>query len=190
MPGGLFHAIARGNAGARLFRDALDFSAFLRIFERTIHEFGWRCYALCLMPSHYHLLIETPEPNRGKGMRHLNGSYAQRFNTRYDGSGHVFQGPYRAVPLERDSHLLEVCRYIVLNPVRAGICGRPEDWRWSTYRVTAGLAPEAPFLRTGEVLAHFHPDAERAKLVYRRFVQAAMPDEAVSADRVPFEATR
>ncbi|MDP8911427.1 MAG: transposase [Actinomycetota bacterium] len=168
-----------------LFRDPLDFDAFLHILERTFRQFGWRCYAFSLMPNHYHLLIETPEPNRGKGMRHLNGSYAQRFNTRYDGSGHVFQGPYLAVPLERESHLLEVCRYIVLNPVRAGICRRPGDWPWSSYRPTAGLAPPTGLVSAGDVLALFHSDDGRAKAAYRAFVAAGMSVAAASPDRVP-----
>jgi len=184
IAGGLFHVTARGSARAPLFLDAFDYSAFLRILARTIEMFAWRCLAFCLMPNHYHLLIETPAPNRGAGMRHLNGSYAQRFNGRYDGSGHVFQGPYRAISIDRDSHLLEACRYVVLNPVRAGLCAEAGQWRWSSYRATAGLELPPQFLSASDVLGHFGAGAGSPTIGYQAFIAEGLVHSATSRDRV------
>ena len=114
--------------------------------------------------------IETPEPTRSAGMRHLNGSYAQRYNTRYEGSGHVFQGRYRAKPIVDDSHLLVCCRYVVLNPVRSGICNRPENWRWSSYRATVGIVRAPTFVCVDDVLALFTVPDEQKRSAYARFV--------------------
>ena len=133
------------------------------------------------MPNHFHLMVETPEPTRSAGMRHLMGSLAQRFNERYDGSGHVFQGRYRAETVEREGHFAEVPRYIVLNPVRAGLCEKPEEWRWSSYRATAGLVPAPDFLTTETVLGTFANDVLRAQALYRRHVAEGL----VFARRVP-----
>ena len=185
IAGGFFHVTARGNALAPLFLDRFDHSAFLGVLERTVELFSWPCLAFCLMPNHYHLLIQTLHANRGAGMRHLNGSYAQRFNARYDGSGHVFQGPYRAVEVRRGSHLLEVCRYIVLNPVRAALCHEVSDWRWSSYRATAGLDPAPPFMAISDVLAQFGASRDRSVRAYRGFIQDGVAASAMSPDRVP-----
>jgi putative transposase len=188
IAGGLFHITARGNSRAGLFLDAYDYAAFIRILGRATEHFGWRCLAFCLMPNHYHLLIETPAANRGAGMRHVNGSYAQAFNSRYDRSGHVFQGPYRATTVERDSHLLEVCRYVVLNPVRADLCARPGDWQWSSYRATAGLEAPPGFLTLSDVLCLFGL-GPRAVRRYRAFVARGLVASDMATDRVPDMAT-
>jgi putative transposase len=171
VPGGFFHICTRGNAQARLYLDDRDYEAWLAMLARTVETFGWRCHAFCAMPNHFHLLIETPEPTRGAGMRHLNGSYAQRFNTRYDGSGHVFQGPYSPTPLVDEPHFLEVCRYIVLNPVSAGLCKLPEQWPWSSYRATAGFAPAAPPFLTLDTVLGLFGRRETARRRYEQFVE-------------------
>jgi putative transposase len=129
----IFHVTSRGNAKEAIFRDDLDYLSFLRMFTPAIAQFNWSCYAFCLMPNHYHLLLETPDPNISSGMHLLNGRYARRFNVRHDRVGHVFGGRYHAEPIVRDEHLLEVCRYIALNPVRAGLCNDPDAWPWSSY---------------------------------------------------------
>jgi len=170
VPGGFFHITAHAAAQMTLYQDEWDYAAWLRMLERTVEAFHWRCYAYCAMPNHFHLVIETPEPTRGAGMRHLNGSYAQRYNTRHDGSGHVFQGRYRAKPIVHDSHFLVCCRYVVLNPVRAEICTRPENWRWSSYRATVGIVPAPTFLCVDDVLALFTVPDEQKRSAYARFV--------------------
>jgi putative transposase len=174
VPGGFFHICTRGNAQKRLFLDTHDYEAWLEMLARTVEGFAWLCHAYCVMPNHFHLLLETPEPTRGTGMRHLNGSYAQRFNARYDGSGHVFQGPYSATPIVDESHFLEVCRYIVLNPVRAGLCEDPRQWRWSSYRATAGIVRAPAFLMLDTVLGLFGK-GEVAHREYQQFVDDGHP---------------
>jgi REP element-mobilizing transposase RayT len=153
-----------------LFRDRIDYDAWLRMLARTVEKNRWRCHAYCAMSNHFHLLIETPEPTRSAGMRQLNGSYAWRFNERYDGSGHVFQGRYGAKVIEGDAQFLETCRYIMLNPVRAGICTAPHEWRWSSYRATAGFARPPAFLTLDLVLEIFAKDQRAARARYRQFV--------------------
>ena len=120
------------------------------------------------------LLIETPEPNLSQGMRQLNGRYTQGFNRRHDRVGHVFQGRYRAIVLEKESHLLEVCRYVALNPLRAKAAERPEDWNWSSYGGTAGLAPSHPCLTVDWLLGQFASDRAEAERLYRDFVNEGM----------------
>jgi putative transposase len=170
IPGGYFHIFARGNMQLALFRERIDYEDWVRMVARTVEEFAWRCHAYCAMSNHFHLLIETPDPTRSAGMRHLNGSYAQRFNEKYAGSGHVFQGRYGANLIESDEQFLETCRYIVLNPVRAGVCDAPHEWHWSGYRATAGLSRPPAFLTLDHVLEMFATDRRRAHALYRQFV--------------------
>jgi REP element-mobilizing transposase RayT len=179
------HAYTRGNNRARVYFDEFDFVAWLRLLERTVGRFGWRCHAYCLMPNHYHLMLETSQSGLSRGMRHLNGSFAQRLNRRYERTGHVFEGPYRIELVEAQSHLLELCRYIPLNPVRAGLVERAEHWRLSSYRATAGLERAQPFLTTSFVRSLFGR-GERARTRYREFVRAGEPSpSATSRDQVP-----
>ena len=163
--GGFFHIYTRGIGKAPLYLDEFDYAAWLGMLARTVEEFHWRCHAYCALRNHFHLLIETREPTRAAGMRHLNGSYAQRFNERYDASGHVFQGRYGATTILTDPHLLECSRYIALNPVRAGASAEPRTWRWSSYRATAGVVPPPSFL-TLDLLHSMCAGAAG----YRRFV--------------------
>ena len=132
FPGALYHVTARGNARADIYLSDGDRAAFLALLARTLDRFGWLCHAYCVMSNHYHLLIETPRANLSRGMRHLNGVYTQSFNRIHGRVGHVFQGRYKAILVEQDAHLLELCRYVVLNPVRARLVARAGDWRWSS----------------------------------------------------------
>jgi hypothetical protein len=134
------------------------------------------------MDNHYHLLIETPDGNLSLGMRQLNGVYTQSFNRRYRKSGHVFQGRYKAVLIQKDSHLLEVGRYIVLNPVRAGMAKKPEAWVWSSYRATAGLERPHPCLTVGWILSQFGAKRKTATAKYRRFVEEGIKQESIWKD--------
>ena len=136
------------------------------------------------MPNHYHLLLETSQERLSQGMRHLNGSFAQRINVRYARTGHVFEGPYRTELVDDDSHLLELCRYVPLNPVRARLRTRAEDWLWSSYRATAGLEHAPPFLTVSFVRSLFGPHST-ACASYREFVAAgATASAAMSRDLV------
>ena len=123
------------------------------------------------MDNHYHLLIDTPDGNLSIGMRQLNGIYTQRFNKRHGRVGHLFQGRFKAVLVQKDNHLLEVCRYVVLNQVRARRVQRPEEWIWSSYGATAGRTKLHPCLVTDWVLRQFGPERKIAEAGYRRFVR-------------------
>ena len=171
-PNAVYHITSRGNAQQKVFVKDADRTAFLEILAKAMDRFNWRCHAYCLMGNHYHLLIETVDPTLARGMRHLNGVYTQTFNRYHRRSGHLFQGRYKAILVEKDSHLLELARYIVLNPVRAQMVRSCKDWKWSSYRATAGLESAAAFLTTGWILSQFAQSPPKARRAYRRFVSA------------------
>jgi putative transposase len=182
--GAVCHVIARGNARQRIYDDGDDRTGFLDTFAGVVERFKWLCHAFCLMDNHYHLAIELQQPNLSAGMRQLNALYAQRYNRRHNRCGHVFQGRYRSILIEKESHLLSVCRYIVLNPVRAGVCSDAAGFRWSSYRATAGIDPEPRFLETDWILAHFHQNRRAAQLAYRAFVTEAAPATQPRGERI------
>jgi putative transposase len=142
VAGGVHHVTCRGNGRQVVFGRPADHQIFLRLLARVILRFRWQCLTYCLMRNHYHLLVRTPEPNLGVGMHRLNGRYAQEFNQRYGRTGHLWERRYHSVLLREDAHLAQTVGYIALNPVRAGICERPESWRWSAHRALAGLADD------------------------------------------------
>lgn len=172
FPGALYHVTARGNARERIFHTAGDYERFLELLEQVVSRYGWLCHAYCLMGNHYHLFIETQRPNLSAGMRHLNGVYSQAFNRAHRRVGHVLQGRYRALLVEKERHLLALTRYVVLNPVRARLCLTPAAWPWSSYRAMCGLSAAAPFLTSQWLLSCFDPDPLRARDLYRRFVES------------------
>lgn len=165
--GALYHVTSRGNERKSIFRDDRDRTFFLDTLGQVTRRFHWICYTYCLMNNHYHLVIETPNGNLSKGMRQLNGIYTQAFNRRHRRVGHLFQGRFKAVVVQKDSHFLEVCRYVVLNPVRAKSVRLPREWKWSSYRASAGMASPHPCLTVKELLSHFGNRIQR----YRDFVQ-------------------
>ena len=137
--GAVYHLTSRGNARRKIFRDHQDRETFLETLASVVKRYNWLCHAYCLMDNHYHLIIETMDANLSMGMRQLNGVYTQRYNRRDDKPGHVFQGRFKAVLVQKESYLLELSRYVVLNPVRAKMVEDPKDWAWSSYRETCGL---------------------------------------------------
>jgi len=169
--GAIYHVTSRGNAREDIFDDDGDRKVFLECLGKVVNRFNWLCHAYCLMGNHYHLVIETPEANLSKGMRQLNGVYTQLYNRRHRTVGHLFQGRYKAILIQKDSHLLEVCRYVVLNPVRARAVKRVEQWKWSSYRATAGLGKSPPWLAVDWVLSQFGNRRYSATRDYRRFVR-------------------
>ena len=154
-PGALYHITARGNAKQDIFFSDEDCHRFLELLGREIDQQRWLCHAYCLMGNHYHLLIETPEANLVKGMSRLNSVYTQYVNRRHERVGHLFQGRYKSIVVEKEGYLKELCRYIVLNPVRAGLVESPELWRWSSFRTTMGLDSEPVWLYKDWLLTLF-----------------------------------
>jgi putative transposase len=175
FPGALYHVISRGNNRGRVFRAEADYEAFFAVLEQVIDRFGWLCHSYCLLGNHYHLLVETPQPNLPLGMRHLNGVFAQQYNRRRGRVGHVFQARYKSILVERDSYLLNVVRYIAWNPVRARLCREPAGWKWSSYPALAGLVPARVFLTTEWVLGQFGNDRRIARERLREFVEGERP---------------
>jgi len=179
FPGAVYHITSRGNERKTIFKDDQDRKIFLDTLADVTFRYNWLCHAYCLMENHYHLLIDTPDGNLSIGMRQLNGIYTQRFNKRHSRVGHLFQGRFKAVLVQKDSHLLEACRYVVLNPVRAKKVYRPEAWVWSSYRATAGLEKLHSCLVTDWVLSQFGSERKKAKVSYRRFVRNGIGIESI-----------
>lgn len=169
--GALYHVTSRGDRRQGIFLDDTDRVAFLRILGDVVGRFGWLCHAYCLMSNHYHLLIETPDANLSRGMRHLNGAYTQRFNRTHARVGHVTQGRFKSILVEKDSYLLELARYVVLNPVRAKMVRSARDWKWSSYRATAGQEAPLELLTVEWLLSQFSANRTEAIREYQIFVQ-------------------
>lgn len=170
-PGAVYHVTSRGNARNKIFSDDQDREAFLSILRTVVKRYNWLCHAYCLMDNHYHLMIETPDANLSIGMRQVNGLYTQKYNRRHHKPGHIFQGRFKAILVQKENYLLELCRYVVLNPVRAGVVEKPEAWRWSSYQSTAGLQKALDFLSADWILGLFNKKRGIAQKRYRAFVQ-------------------
>lgn len=168
--GALYHVTSRGNRQEDIYIDDQDRNAFLQVLSRVCDRFNWVCHSYCLMSNHYHLMIETPEANLSLGMRQLNGVYTQNLNRNHGRVGHVFQGRYKALLVQKDSYLLELSRYIVLNPVRAGMVRSAKDWRWSSYQGTAGFVAAPDWLSVDWILSCFAKRKKVAMERYRQFV--------------------
>ena len=170
FPDALYHVTARGDRREDIFEDDHDRQAFLQTLAAVVQQFNWLCYAWCLMDNHYHLLIQTPDANLSKGMRQLNGVFTQTSNRRHHRVGHLFQGRFKAILVDSDAYLLELARYVVLNPVRARLVKKPGDWPWSSYRASIGQVPADSFLAIDGLLAQFAKRRSVAQARYAQFV--------------------
>lgn len=132
---GVFHVTSRGVAKCRTFHDRDDFGVFVCLLRDAVGRFEWLVHAWCLMPNHYHLVVETVQPLLSNGMQRLNGRYAQGFNHRYGRVGHLFQGRFGAYLVEQDEHLEAACAYVLDNPRRAGLVERADRWPWRGARI-------------------------------------------------------
>ncbi len=146
FPDALYHITSRRNRREDIYDDDADREAFLKIFSKVIEQNNWYCYSYCLMSNHYHFLVQTPDANLSKGMRQLNGIYTQYYNRRHGLTGHLFQGRYKSILVDQDAYLLELSRYIVLNPAKAGMVKSVEKWVWSSYRAMVGMTPSPEWL--------------------------------------------
>jgi putative transposase len=171
LPGGTFHVTSRGNRQQPIFVTSGDHIFFLDLVRRVAKRYAWRCLGYCLMPNHYHLILTIPTPSLSPGIQLLNGRYAQTFNQHHAMTGHLFQGRFHSLHVERHSHLLELCRYLALNPVRGGLCRSPGEWLWSSYRATVGLERPPSFLCVDEILEQFSRDEAAAVQAFQSFVK-------------------
>lgn len=169
--GGLYHVMTRSNVGRLAFCDDVDRVQFLFALDETVRRFRWSCRAYCLLSTHYHLLFLTPQADLAAGMQYLNGRFAQWANWRRRERGHLFEGRYKSVLVESESHNLEAHRYIAMNPVRAGLVPSPEDWPWSSVRDVLGLRRPPEFLDITAVVGEFGPSAASARRRIRTFIR-------------------
>jgi putative transposase len=177
--GALYHITSRGDRREPIYEDDVDRELFLGVLGEVVAQFNWLCHAYCLMTNHYHLIIETADGNLSKGMRQLNGVYTQASNRRHRRGGHLFQGRFKGILVDKDAYLLELTRYVVLNPVRAGMVSAPENWPWSSYRAMIGEAPVPDWLAVDGLLRQFGERREDAQREYRRFVREGLGQESI-----------
>ena len=177
--GALYHVTSRGDRREAIYEDDEDRSRFLEVLAQVVADANWVCHAYCLMGNHYHLVIETPDKNLSKGMRQLNGVYTQMSNRRHGRVGHLLQGRYKAILVDADSYLRELTRYVVLNPVRAGMVAGPAAWPWSSYRATVGIDPSPTWLVVDGLLAQFGTRRAQAVQRYATFVAEGIGGESI-----------
>jgi putative transposase len=170
VPNGIYHITARGNSQEAIYHDDVEREVFLVLLEKATKKFGWIVLSYCLMRNHYHLVLHTPSGRLSSGFCELNSGFARVMNLRHGRSNHLFGRRFGSELIEREAHMLEAARYVVLNPVRAGVCDRPEEWPWSSYRACAGLEFPRQFLAVNELLGHFGAEPESARRGYLRFV--------------------
>ncbi len=173
-PGAVYHITSRGNARGEIFKTDTDRDTFFEILNDVVIRYNWLCHSYCLMDNHYHLLIETPDGNLSIGMRQLNGVYTQAYNRSHGRDGHLFKGRYKSILVEKDNYLLELCRYVVLNPVRAKMVKNPESYIWSSYLATMGKVKIPDFLTIDWILVNFSQQISSARSLYQKFVQDDM----------------
>ena len=147
--------MARGNGKMRIFLDDRDYRRFVYVLSETMVTFAVRCWNYCLMPNHYHLTIQPSRPNLSKAIARLNGVYGLWWNRRHGQVGHVFQGRFKDQIVDREGYLITLSRYVVMNPVQAGLVSHPQDWHWSSYRATVGLSSVPAFLDVSATLELF-----------------------------------
>ncbi len=182
FPGSLWHITARGNERRNIYADDSDRRTFLELLGRCVERFKWILTAYVLMPNHYHIVVQLIENTLSRGMKWLNGNYSLAFNRRHSRVGHLFQGRFKGLLVDKEAYSLEVLRYVVLNPVRAGIAMRPEQYRWSSHRALLGLAPAPQWLAVDDALAQFGPNRAIARPAYRAFV-----NDGIKNGRCPWD---
>jgi REP-associated tyrosine transposase len=179
VAGATYHVATRATGPSEFFRTPDDRRGLLITLARAVEKYTWRLHAYCLMVTHYHLVLTTPEPNIARGMQFLNSIYARTFNTRYGRRGHFVAARYSSALIETEGHAFEVCRYVPLNPVRSKLCALPEEWPWSSYAATIGLREAPVFLDVSWILERFGGDLSTARRTFRDFVDAARVSETI-----------
>lgn len=165
-PGAAYHVMSRGNFGNKIYKDKTDYKNFLDLLADVLERYNVFCYSYCLMPNHYHLFLETPDPNLSLAMRHLNGRYTQKFNIRYKQYGHLFQGRFKSILVEKELYKFDLIRYIALNPVRAKLAKDPSDWRWSSHNEIIAKERPSRCIDLNRVLGFYDEDKQLARKNY------------------------
>ena len=181
-PGAVYHITSRGNERKNIFFDDHDRKVFLGIIQQVKNRFHWLFHSYVLMDNHYHLLVETPEANLSRGMRQLNGVYTREFNHRHNRIGHLFQGRFKSILIDKDDYLVELSRYIALNPIRAGIALKADEWLWGSYRALIGIDKSPAWLTTDWILALYGSDRKRAVAEYKSYVEKGISGEFPSEE--------
>ena len=183
----LYHVTSRGDRREDIYHDDADRQTWLAVLAQVCKRFNWTVHAYCLMSNHYHLLVETPDANLSAGMRQLNGVYTQLNNRAHGRVGHVFQGRFKAIVVDKDNYLLELARYVVLNPVRAGMVQEPAQWPWSSYHAMLSPAslPGPDWLATDKLLAYFAPDQQAPGRIDRTQAQQRYIDHVRNGVGLP-----
>ncbi|MEZ0174379.1 MAG: transposase [Candidatus Reddybacter sp.] len=172
--GAIYHVTSRGDRRGDIYADDSDRSRWLETLGDVCSRYNWRVHAYCLMDNHYHLVVKTIESNLSKGMRQLNGVYTQSYNRRHHHTGHLFQGRYKAILVDKEAYLLELTRYVVLNPIRARMVKNVGDWPWSSYPAMVGDSQLYSWLETDWLLSQFGKQRKRAREKYTDFVRAGI----------------
>lgn len=188
IDGALYHVTARGDRRSTIFRTDSDRLTWLTLLGDTCARFDFTVQAYCQMGNHYHLVLATRQGQLARGMRHLNGNYSRYFNRQHALVGHVFQGRYKAILCQQETYLMQLARYVMLNPVRAGMVALPEHWAWSSYRATLGSESAPAWLDVGGVLAAFGERPTTAAWRFEQFVRDGIgvesPLKSVNCDLV------
>lgn len=180
FPGAVYHIMSRGNDRQKIFKDDKDYQNFLAVFSDMLKKYNVICYAFCLMPNHYHLLIETPDPNLSIAMRQLNGNYTQIFNIRHNRLGHLFQGRYKSILVDMENYRYEVIRYIALNPIRAKLVKNLKQWKWSSHNeMIHNLKEPSGCLDRKRALALYDRDKNLAREYYLRNINLKMENDTL-----------
>jgi putative transposase len=177
--GALYHVTSRGDRREPIFEDDEDRLMFFGILKEVLQRFNWVCHGYCLMTNHYHLVVETPDGNLSKGMRQLNGMYTQATNRRHGRTGYLFQGRFKGILVDKESYLLELTRYVVLNPVRAGMVKHPGKYPWSSYHAMVGEVQVPDWLTTDVILGQFGKRRAEAWRRYSEFVLGGIAGSSI-----------
>jgi REP element-mobilizing transposase RayT len=178
VPGAYYHVGTRGNNKRSIFEDDRDREVFLLILRRVARRHGWLLYAYCLMGNHYHLVLQIGEAGISEGMCELNTAHAVTYNVRHGRINHLFGRRYWSELIVTNRHLFQACRYVVQNPVRAGLCNQCEDWKWSSYRATIGMSTPPPFLAVDDLLEFVAPGSRDPQARFREYCATIAPRKA------------
>jgi len=176
-PGALYHITSRGNERKKIFLDDGDRTRFLEILAEYHHRYDIRIHTFVLMGNHYHLILETPQGNLLKVMHGINGRYTGYFNRKYSRTGHLFQGRYKGILVDKDAYLLQLSRYVHLNPAKAGIVEKPEHYVWSSYRSFIGKVKRYEWVDYAWILDQFGSDEQKASRYYKQFIDEGLKNE-------------